>query len=59
MKDSTKDAAKAKLHDVKGTAKEKLGELTNNPDLETEGQEEQIEGKIHHVIGKVEKALGD
>ena len=38
MKQSTKDKAKGKFHEVKGKVKEKLGRETNNPDLEAAGQ---------------------
>jgi uncharacterized protein YjbJ (UPF0337 family) len=43
---------------VKGTIKEKVGELTNDPDLEGEGIGEKIAGKAQKKIGRVEKALG-
>jgi uncharacterized protein YjbJ (UPF0337 family) len=58
MKQSTKDNAKGKFHEVKGTAKEKVGRATNNPDVEAEGQVDKIGGKIQKKIGQVEKALG-
>jgi uncharacterized protein YjbJ (UPF0337 family) len=38
MKQSTEDKASGKVHEVKGKIKEKVGQLTNNPDLEAEGQ---------------------
>ena len=44
MKPSTKDQIKGKLHEMKGKAKEKAGQATNNPDLAAEGQEEQLAG---------------
>jgi uncharacterized protein YjbJ (UPF0337 family) len=43
---------------VKGKVKEKAGQLTNNPDLEGEGQDEKIGGKVQKKIGQVEKVLG-
>jgi uncharacterized protein YjbJ (UPF0337 family) len=46
MKPSTKDEIKGKAHEVKGKVKEKVGQLTSNPDLETEGQDEKVGGKI-------------
>jgi uncharacterized protein YjbJ (UPF0337 family) len=48
MKQSTKDKAKGKFHEVKGKVKEKVGRATNNPDLETEGQVEKtsVAGKL-------------
>src|SRR5690242_11596377 len=46
MKDSTKDQAQGKLHEMKGKIKEKVGHATDNPDLEAEGQDEKVAGKI-------------
>jgi uncharacterized protein YjbJ (UPF0337 family) len=57
MKQSTKDKAKGKFHEVKGSIKEKVGRATNNPDLEAEGQVEKVGGKIQKKIGQVEKVL--
>lgn len=58
MKQSTKDKAKGKFHEVKGKVKEKVGRATNNPDLEAEGQVEKIGGKVQKKIGQVKKVLG-
>jgi uncharacterized protein YjbJ (UPF0337 family) len=58
MKQSTKDKAKGRFHEVKGKVKEKVGRATNNPDLEAEGQVEKIAGKFQKKIGQVEKVLG-
>jgi uncharacterized protein YjbJ (UPF0337 family) len=58
MKESTKDKAKGKFHEVKGKVKEKIGRATNNPNLEAEGSGEKIGGKILTKIGEVEKIAG-
>ena len=58
MKQSTKDTAKGKFHEVKGKVKEKVGRATNNPKLEAEGQGEKIGGKVQKKIGQVEKVVG-
>ena len=58
MKQSTEDKAKGTFHEVKGKVKEEVGRVTNNPDLEDEGQVEKIGGKIQKKIGQVEKILG-
>ena len=58
MKQSTKDKAKGKFHEVKGKVKEKVGRVTNNSDLEAEGLGEKIGGKVRQKIGQVEKVLG-
>ncbi len=58
MKPSTKDQAEGNLHDLKGTVKEKAGQVMNDPDLEAEGQAEKIAGKVQKKVGQVEKVLG-
>jgi uncharacterized protein YjbJ (UPF0337 family) len=58
MKPSTENEIAGKVHEVKGTIKEKVGKLTNDPDLEGEGIGEKIAGKVRKKIGEVEKALG-
>jgi uncharacterized protein YjbJ (UPF0337 family) len=45
MKPSTKDEIRGTAHEVKGKFKEKVGQLTSNPDLETEGQGEKVGSK--------------
>jgi len=59
MKPSTENEIAGKVHEVKGTIKEKVGELTNDPDLEGEGIGEKIAGKVQKKLGQVEKALGE
>jgi uncharacterized protein YjbJ (UPF0337 family) len=58
MKPSTKDEVAGKIHEVKGAVKEKVGKLTNNPDLEAEGTVEKVVGKVQKKIGQVKKAFG-
>jgi uncharacterized protein YjbJ (UPF0337 family) len=57
LKPSTKDQVGGKIHVVKGQLKEKAGQLTNDPDLEAEGQAEKIAGKVQTKIGQVEKVF--
>jgi len=57
MKSSTKDQAKGMFHQVKGSAKEVAGKLTDNPELEGEGIGEKIAGKVQEKVGQVEKVL--
>jgi uncharacterized protein YjbJ (UPF0337 family) len=59
MKNSTKDQAEGKLHEVKGKVKEKVGRTTNNPRLQDEGTDEKLGGKIQKKIGEVEKVFED
>jgi len=58
MKQSTEDKAEGMFHEVKGKVKEKVGQMTNNPDLEDEGQIEKIGGKVQKKIGQLKKILG-
>ena len=57
MKPSTENEIAGKVHEVKGTIREKVGHLTNDPDLEGEGIVENITGKVQKNIGRVEKAV--
>jgi uncharacterized protein YjbJ (UPF0337 family) len=57
MKQSTKDELEGSLHEAKGKVKEKVGQLTNNPDTETEGQGEKVAGKVQKKVGQIEKVL--
>ena len=58
MKPSIENEIAGKVHEVKGKIKEKVGELTNDPDLEGEGIGEKLGGKVQKKIGQLEKALG-
>ncbi|HXN97172.1 MAG TPA: CsbD family protein [Candidatus Acidoferrales bacterium] len=59
MKPSTENEIAGKVHEVKGAIKEKVGQLTNDPDLEDEGAGEKIGGKVQKKIGQVQKVLGE
>ena len=58
MKPSTENQIAGRVHEVKGKIKEKLGQLTNDSDLEAEGIGEKIGGKVQKKIGQVKKVLG-
>ena len=58
MKPSTEDEIAGKVHEVKGKIKEKVRQLTNDPDLEAEGIGEKIGGKVQKKIGQAKKVLG-
>lgn len=58
MKSSTKDQAKGKFHEVKGSLKETAGELSDNPKLKAEGTIEKIAGKFQGKVGQIKKVLG-
>jgi uncharacterized protein YjbJ (UPF0337 family) len=57
MDDSTKDKLAGAGHEFKGAVKEKIGQVTNDPDLEAEGTGEKIGGKVQKKVGDVEKVL--
>lgn len=57
MNESTKDQAQGKFHEVKGAIKEKLGHATGDPNMEAEGQDEKIAGKVQNKVGQIEKVL--
>jgi uncharacterized protein YjbJ (UPF0337 family) len=57
MTDSTKDKVEGTTHEVKGAVKEKLGHVTNDPNLEGKGKAEKVAGKIQKKVGDVEKVL--
>jgi uncharacterized protein YjbJ (UPF0337 family) len=58
MKPGMQDEIEGKLQNLKGKVKEKVGELTNDPDLEAEGKAEEIAGKVREKVGQVKKVLG-
>jgi uncharacterized protein YjbJ (UPF0337 family) len=58
MKPSSKDEVAGNIHGVKGAVKEKVGRLTNNPDVEVEGTVEKVAGRVQKKIGQVKKVLG-
>ena len=53
----THDQVEGKVHEVKGTVKQKIGQVTNNPQLEDEGTAERIDGVIEKKIGDVKKVF--
>ena len=57
MKSCTKDSAEGKMHQVKGKAKQVVGIIAGNEDLEAEGKQEHLEGKIQEKIGQIKKVM--
>ncbi len=57
MKSSTEDRVEGTVHEAKGAVKEKVGEILNDPDLETEGQVEKLSGQIQQNVAQVKKAF--
>jgi uncharacterized protein YjbJ (UPF0337 family) len=54
-----KNEAAGKAEQVKGSVKEKVGEWTNDPDLEVEGEADQASGKVRETAGKVQRKAED
>jgi uncharacterized protein YjbJ (UPF0337 family) len=58
VKSITKNQAKGKFHEVRGTIREIAGKISDKSDLEAEGIAEKIAGQIQNKIGQAEKILG-
>jgi uncharacterized protein YjbJ (UPF0337 family) len=57
MKPGTKDQIKGKFHETKGKAKQKVGQVTNDPNLVAEGQKEKVAGKVQRKVGQIQELL--
>ena len=57
MKSSTKNQVKGELLKTKGKVKEKVGKVVGNPDLEAEGKNENLAGKVQKKVGQIEKVI--
>ena len=57
MSTSTKDEIKSTFHEVKGEIKKKVGQITNNADLEAEGKAEHHAGKVEKKVGQIKKVF--
>ena len=53
------DELKGKGKQVAGTAKEKLGKLTGDRDLEESGQADRAEGQVRRKVGDAVEDLGE
>jgi uncharacterized protein YjbJ (UPF0337 family) len=58
MKPGTEDQIEGTLLQIKGKVKEKTGQVTNDPDLEAEGDAEEVAGKVQNKVGQVKKVVG-
>jgi uncharacterized protein YjbJ (UPF0337 family) len=56
--ESTKDRVEGKAREIKGKAKKAVGRAVNRPDIEQEGANEELGGKVQRKVGEVEKVLG-
>lgn len=57
MEDSTKDKVQGNVNQASGSVKQKVGEATNNPDLQDEGTVEKLKGKVQEKVGDVKKVF--
>jgi len=54
-----RDEIKGKVDRAKGYVKDKAGEITNNPDLEAEGEADQAEGTVREGFGTAKRKVKD
>ena len=59
MSTPNKDEVEGKWEQAKGWVKDKAGEVTNNPELEAEGEAQNAAGKVQETWGKVKRNVGD
>ena len=52
-----KDEIKGKGKEIKGSVKDKVGEWTNDPALEEEGEAEEFEGKVQGNVGTAKRKV--
>jgi uncharacterized protein YjbJ (UPF0337 family) len=58
MNPSTKDEITGNLHEVRGSIKLKVGQVTSNADLEARGKAEHNKGVIQKKVGQIERVVG-
>lgn len=59
MSTPNKDEVEGKWEQAKGWVKDKAGEVTNDPELEAEGEAQNAAGKVQDTWGKVKRNVGD
>ena len=50
---------KGKAKQIKGTAKQKLGELIDDREMHDEGSSERVEGKVQEKVSKARRVVGE
>lgn len=58
MSTPNKDEVEGKWEQAKGWVKDKAGEVTNDPELEAEGEAQNAAGKTQESWGKVKSGVG-
>jgi uncharacterized protein YjbJ (UPF0337 family) len=54
-----KNEVDGKLDQAKGKAKQAVGDLTNDPDLQAEGEADEIAGKVQDTVGRGTRKVGE
>ena len=54
MKASLNNRLKGTLHEVKGTLRETIGEVKNDPDLAADGRVEKLAGTVQKKLGQIQ-----
>lgn len=57
MTNSTKDKIQGTIHEVKGSVKEKMGQVTSNPTLTGKGKSEKVAGTLQKKMGEIEEVF--
>ena len=57
MEESTKDKVQGNVNQATGAAKEKIGQATDDPDMQDEGTLEKLKGKAQEKIGDIKKVF--
>lgn len=57
MKSSTENKINGKIHESKGKAKQVAGVVTDNVALQSEGELEELRGKLQQQLGEIAKKL--
>lgn len=59
MRLPNRDELEGKLDQAKGAVKETVGRVTNDRDLEAEGNADRTGGKVQEGFGKVKRKVGE
>ena len=54
-----KDEVEGKFKQAKGSVKEKVGRVTNDPDLIEESQDDKVTGEVQETFGTARRKVGD
>jgi len=57
MKQSTKDQIEGTVRELKGKAKQTMGQITKNSNLAANGDNDNLAGKIQKKVGQIEKVF--